>query len=59
MPILLFFIFVAVVVVCTLALGCGLSALEGPTMGRRCRMPREMHHRKRVRRQRVRCRFRI
>ena len=59
MPILLFFIFVAVVVVCTLALGYGLSALEEPTMGRRCRMPHEMHDRRRVRRLRVRCRFRI
>jgi hypothetical protein len=55
-PIVLFFIFVAVVILVTLALGYGLSSMEEQTISRRCRMPHEMHRRK-VRRRRVRCRF--
>jgi hypothetical protein len=56
-PIVLFFIFVAVVCVCILALGYSLSSLEKRTISRRCRMPYHMHRRRKVRRQRVRCRL--
>jgi peptidoglycan/LPS O-acetylase OafA/YrhL len=53
---LMFFIFVVLVVVCTLALGYGLSVFEERTISRRCRMPHEMRRRRKARRQRVRCR---
>jgi hypothetical protein len=56
-PILLFFIFVAVVCVCILALGYSLSSLEEQPISRRCRMPYHMHRRRKVSRRRVRCRF--
>jgi hypothetical protein len=56
-PILLFLIFVLLVGVCTLALGYGLSSIEERTISRRCRMSQEAYRRKKVRRQRVRCRF--
>ncbi len=57
-PIVVFFIFVVLVVLGTLALGYGLSLFKGRTKRRRCRMLREMY-RRRVRRQRVRCRLKI
>ncbi len=57
MQILLFFIFVALVGVGMLALGYGLSLVEDRTVGRRCRMPHETYRRRKVRRQKVRCRF--
>ncbi len=56
-PIVVFFIFVAVVVLETLALGYGSSLFEDRTIGRRCRIPYEMYGRRSVQRQRVRCRF--
>jgi hypothetical protein len=56
-PILLFFIFVVLVVLVTLALGYGLSSVEEQILSRRCRMSHEMHRRRKLRRQRVRCRF--
>ena len=56
--IVVFFIFVILVVFGTLALGYGLSLFEDRTKRRRCRMLREMY-RRRVRRQRVRCRLKI
>ncbi len=57
MPILLFFIFVVLIVLLTLALGYGLSSAEGRSSTRRCRMSREMHRRRNLRKQRVQCRF--
>jgi hypothetical protein len=54
--IVMFFIFVAVVVICTLSLCYDVSSFEERSNTRRCRMPHEMCPR-RVRRQRVRCRF--
>ena len=56
-PVIVFFVFVAVVCVCILALGYGLSSLEDRPIGRRCLMPYVVHRRRRVRRQRVRCRY--
>jgi hypothetical protein len=56
-PIVLFFIFIAVVGVCVLALGYVLAPLDERTESRRCRMPRELSRRRTVRRQRVRCRL--
>jgi hypothetical protein len=56
-PILLFFIFVAVVGVCILALGYVLAPLDERTESRRCRMPHGMHRRRKLKKQRVRCRF--
>jgi hypothetical protein len=55
--ILVFFIFVVLVVIFTLALGYGLSLVEDQIVSRRCRMPHEMHRRRKGRRQRVRYRF--
>jgi peptidoglycan/LPS O-acetylase OafA/YrhL len=55
-PILLFFIFVAVVCVCIVALGYSLSSFEEQPISRRCRMSYLMSRRRKVRRQRVRCR---
>lgn len=57
MPIVLFFIFVAVVGICVLALGYVLAPLDERTESRWCRMPYHMHRRRKVRRQRVRCRL--
>ena len=45
MPIVLFFIFVAVVSICTLALGYVLAPLDEQTESRRCQMPHEMYRR--------------
>jgi hypothetical protein len=56
-PILLFFIFVAVVALATVSLSYGLSPVEEQTIGRRCRMPYETRRKRRVRRQRMKCRF--
>jgi hypothetical protein len=56
-PVLMFIIFVAVVGVCTLALGYRLASFKERTTSRRCRMPHEMYRGRKVRRQRVRCRF--
>jgi len=58
-PILLFFIFVFVVVIFTLALYYSLSTVEEQTMSRRCHMAHEMRHRRQTRRQRAQCRFEI
>jgi hypothetical protein len=51
-PILLFFIFVFLVIVCTLALYYSLSTVEEQTVSRRCRMAHEMYRRRKVRRRR-------
>jgi hypothetical protein len=56
-PIVVFFVFVAVVGVCILALGYVLAPLDEQTESRRCRMPYRMYHRRIVRRQRVRCKL--
>ncbi len=56
-PILMFFVFVVLVGVGILALGYGLSLFEERTISRRCQVPSEMYRRRKVRRQRVRCRF--
>jgi hypothetical protein len=56
-PVLLFFVFVVLVVLVTLALGYGLSSAEERAVSRRCRLTCEMHRRRNLRRQRVRCRF--
>jgi hypothetical protein len=56
-PVVVFFVFVAVVGVCVLALGYVLSSMEDRTRSRRCRMPQGLRRRRRVRRQRVRCRY--
>jgi hypothetical protein len=53
-PVLLFFVFVVLVVLVTLALGYGLSSVEQRATSRRCRRPYEMHLRRNLRRQRVR-----
>jgi hypothetical protein len=55
--VLLFFIFVAVVGVFTLALGYVLSAIEEPTASRRCGMSQGTGLKRKLHRQRVRCRF--
>ena len=57
MPILMFFTFVAVIVICTLALGYGFSVFEEQTVSRGCRIPHDVRHRRKARRQRTRCRF--
>ena len=57
MPILLFFVFVVLVVLVTLALGYVLSSAEERSSTRRCRMSREMHRRRNLQRQRGQCRF--
>jgi hypothetical protein len=56
-PILVFFTFVAVVGVSTLALYYTLSSVEERTTTRRCRMPHKMYRSRKVRRQGVRCSF--
>ena len=56
-PIVLFFVFVAVVGICVLALGYVLAPLDDRPERRGCRMPHEMYRRRKVRRQRVRCRL--
>jgi len=56
-PVLLFIVFVVLVVLGTSAFGYSLSLLGEPPAGRRCRAPHEMHQRRMIRRQRVRCRY--
>jgi hypothetical protein len=56
-PIVVFIIFVAVVTLATVSLSYGLSSVEEPTISRRCRMPYEKHRKRKIRRQRVLCRF--
>jgi len=56
-PILLFFVFVVLVVLVTLALGYVLTSAGERSSTRRCRMSREMHRRRNLQRQRVQCRF--
>jgi hypothetical protein len=56
-PVLVFFVFVAVVCACILALGYVLSWSEDRPLGRRCRTLYMVHRKRRVRRQRVRCRY--
>lgn len=57
MPVVVFFVFVAVVGLCMVALGYCLSSAQERTTSRRCRMLYERHRRRRIRRQRVQCRF--
>jgi hypothetical protein len=56
-PVLLSFVFVVLVVLGSSAFGYSLSLLREPTASRRCRVPYEMRQRRRIRRQRVRCRY--
>ena len=53
MPVLLFFVFVALVSICTLALGYRLASIRERTTSRGCRRYRG----RKVRRQRVWCRL--
>jgi hypothetical protein len=55
--VLLFVVFVALVVLGISAFGYSLSLLKEPPISRRCRVPHEMHHRRMIRRRRVRCRY--
>jgi hypothetical protein len=55
--ILLFLVYVAVVIFFASALGYFLTAVEEPTVIRRCSKAREMHRRRQTQRQRVQCRF--
>ena len=57
MPIVVFFVFVAVVGLATVGLSYGLSPVKEPSISRRCQMPQETQRRKSVRRQRERCRL--
>jgi hypothetical protein len=54
-----FLIFIVLVIISILALGYGLSLCEERTVSRRCDMPHEPYSRKKVRRQRERCRFKV
>lgn len=55
--IVVFFIFVVLVGVGILSLGYGLSLFEERTISRRCWIPYERYRRRKIRRQRIRCRF--
>ena len=57
MPIVMSFVFVAVVGLCILALAYSLSSFEDQPIGRRCRMPYRTRHTRKVRTHRVRCRL--
>ena len=57
MQVLSFFVFVLTVAFATSAIGYGLSLFEKRTASRRCRMPQGMLRRRKVHRQRVRCRL--
>ncbi len=57
MQILSFVMFVVMTVFFILAVGYGLSLLEGRGQRSRCRVPPKVYRRKRVRRQGVRCGF--
>jgi hypothetical protein len=48
----------SLVVLIALELGYRLSSCKEPTISRRCLMPYQIHRRREVRRQRVRCRLR-
>ncbi len=55
--VLSFFVFVVVVAVGTLGFGYGLSLWMERAASRRCRMPHQMLRRRRIHRQRARCRL--
>ncbi len=57
MQVLSFFVFVVAVAVVTSAFGYGLSLIGERTVSRRCRRPQEMLRRRKVHRQRGRCRL--
>lgn len=57
MQVLSFIIFIVTVAVGTSAIGYGLALLAEPAASRRCRVPREALRRRRVHRQRGRCRL--
>ena len=57
MQVLSFFVFVLTAAFATSAIGYGLSLFEERTAGRRCRMPHVALRRRRVHRQRGRCRL--
>ena len=57
LQVLAFFVFVVTVAVAISAIGYGLSLFEQRTDSRKCRMPREALRRRRVHRQRGRCRY--
>jgi hypothetical protein len=57
LQVLAFVVFVGTVVVGTSAIGYGLTLLTEPAARRRCRVPRESLRRRRVHRQRGRCRL--
>jgi hypothetical protein len=47
-PVLLFFVFFALVVLGISAFGYSVPLLREPPASRRCRVPHEMHHRKKM-----------
>jgi hypothetical protein len=55
--IVVFFVFVAVVALATVSLSYGLSPVDERTVSRRCQMPYETRRKRKVRRQRMKCRF--
>ncbi len=57
MQVLSFFVFVLTAAFATSAIGYGLSLFEEQTASRRCRVPQEALRRRRVHRQRGRCRL--
>jgi len=57
LQILSYFVFVVAVAVGTSTIGYGLSLWTERAVSRRCRMSHEMLRRRKVHRQRVRCRF--
>ena len=57
MQVLSFFVFVLIAAFATSAIGYGLSLFEERTASRRCRVPHEALRRRRVHRQRGRCRL--
>lgn len=57
MQVLSFFVFVVAVAIGTSAIGYGLSLWTERAASRRCRVPHEMLRRRKVHRQRGRCRL--
>jgi hypothetical protein len=57
LQVLSFFVFVLTAAFATSAIGYGLSLFEERAASRRCRMPQEALRRRRVHRQRGRCRL--
>ena len=57
MQVLLFFVFIVTVAIGTSAFGYGLTLLTEQAASRRCRRPHEALRRRRVHRQRGRCRL--